>query len=71
MINSYFICINWNSLKDANDDVEGAINAGMSGILVRTGKYRSKIEDSMVKKPLLVANNFSDAVDYLISLSSN
>ena len=60
-----------NFFKDASDDVEGAISAGMNGILVRTGKYRSGIENSMIKKPLLVADNFANAVDYLISSFSN
>ena len=30
---------------DANDDVQGAMDAGMRAILVRTGKYRDGDED--------------------------
>ncbi|CAF0946296.1 unnamed protein product [Brachionus calyciflorus] len=54
---------------DVNDDVEGAQNAGMQGILVRTGKYREKLEESISKKPLFVADNFASAVNYLLSLN--
>ena len=33
--------------KDAIDDVQGAQNAGMNAILVRTGKYRQHDEEKI------------------------
>jgi len=50
---------------DAKDDVQGAMDAGMRAILVRTGKYRPGDENSFRTPPLGVVNNFSEAVDLL------
>jgi ribonucleotide monophosphatase NagD (HAD superfamily) len=58
------LIFNW--LKDAIDDVEGAQNCGMLGILVKTGKYRDGDEEKINKKPALVADNFSQAVDFIL-----
>lgn len=46
---------------DARDDVIGAINAGMKGILVQTGKYRDGDEQLLPPEATSV-KNFSDAV---------
>lgn len=54
------------SYKDVLDDVEGAMNAGMMGILVQTGKYRHLDENKLTNKPILVAENFSKAVDFIL-----
>ncbi|EGT47117.1 hypothetical protein CAEBREN_30791 [Caenorhabditis brenneri] len=47
---------------DVNDDVLGAIQAGMRGILVKTGKFRDG-DDLKVRN---VANSFVEAVDMII-----
>ena len=43
------------------------MQAGISGILVKTGKYRAGDETSIEPSPDFVADNFSQAVDYIIS----
>lgn len=50
---------------DARDDVVGAMNAGMKGILVKTGKYRTG-DESFLPDGGLVMNNFSEAVDSIL-----
>ena len=58
------------SLKDALDDVDGAQRAGMRGILVRTGKYRSGDESRLPESrppPLHVADTFAHAVNFILS----
>lgn len=55
--------------KDANDDIQGAYNAGFHGILVKTGKYRENSEKLLSREPLLLAENFAHAIDYLISIN--
>nr|XP_045626068.1 haloacid dehalogenase-like hydrolase domain-containing protein 2 [Procambarus clarkii] len=52
---------------DAQDDVCGAMNAGLLGILVKTGKYRPGDESTVDPKPSYIAENFAQAVDYIIS----
>ena len=54
-------------VKDSEDDIMGALNSGMNAILVKTGKYRSNDENKIEKKPLFVANDFSDAVEYILN----
>ena len=49
-------------LQDAKDDIEGAIKAGLKGILVQTGKYRTKDERHCIPKPTCVARSFAYAV---------
>merc|ERR1712039_215316 len=44
---------------DALDDVQGAMDAGMQAILVRTGKYRSGDEARCRTPPLAVVDNFA------------
>ncbi|XP_068218808.1 haloacid dehalogenase-like hydrolase domain-containing protein 2 [Palaemon carinicauda] len=51
---------------DARDDVQGAIRAGLQGILVKTGKYREGDESNIDLKPSYVAENFAEAVNYII-----
>lgn len=38
----------------------------MRGILVKTGKYRDGDEEKLNKKPVFVAKNFSQAVDFIL-----
>lgn len=51
---------------DAIDDVNGAMNVGMMGILVKTGKYRSGDENKPGTFPTAVCENFPSAVDYIL-----
>lgn len=51
---------------DVRDDIHGAMNAGLKGILVKTGKYRTGDESSIEPKPSFVADNFAHAVDYIM-----
>lgn len=51
---------------DAEADVGGAIAAGLRGVLVRTGKYRSGQEARLAKPPDLVAEDLATAVDWLL-----
>lgn len=44
---------------DVEADVGGALDAGLSGILVRTGKYRSGQELALARPPTLVADSLS------------
>lgn len=60
-----------NEKKDALDDIEGAQEAGMMGILVKTGKYRDNDEAKLKQKPVLVADNFAHAVDFILKSSSS
>lgn len=51
---------------DVKDDVAGAQNAGIQGILVRTGKYRDGDEDAITPAPTRVCESFVQAVDHII-----
>jgi HAD superfamily hydrolase (TIGR01458 family) len=51
---------------DVQDDVCGAIAAGLRGILVRTGKYRPTDEARLPKTGASVADNLSAAVDQIV-----
>lgn len=53
--------------KDINDDIFGAMNVGIKGILVKTGKYIENIETKYPNKPTKIAASFSDAVDWLLA----
>ncbi|RXG67223.1 cytochrome P450 2L1 [Armadillidium vulgare] len=55
---------------DAKDDVEGALKAGLSAILVKTGKYRPDDENTIEPKPTFVAENFSKAVEFILNHNS-
>lgn len=50
---------------DVEADVAGAIEAGLKGILVRTGKYRPGQEAHLQQPPTLVADNLKAAVELL------
>ncbi|XP_008324338.1 haloacid dehalogenase-like hydrolase domain-containing protein 2 [Cynoglossus semilaevis] len=51
---------------DARDDVGGAQDAGMLGILVRTGKYREGDENKLRPPPHLTCDSFPEAVDHIL-----
>ncbi len=51
---------------DAEADVEGAMAAGLGGVLVRTGKYRSGDEMRLKKPPTAMAKDLNEAVDLLL-----
>ncbi|XP_073199590.1 haloacid dehalogenase-like hydrolase domain-containing protein 2 isoform X1 [Lepidochelys kempii] len=51
---------------DCRDDVGGAQNAGMLGILVKTGKYRAADEDKINPAPYLTCESFPQAVDHIL-----
>lgn len=51
---------------DARDDVGGAQNAGMLGILVKTGKYRDGDESKFDPTPFRTESNFEAAVDFIL-----
>uniref|UniRef100_A0A8C2R9A6 Haloacid dehalogenase-like hydrolase domain-containing protein 2 n=1 Tax=Capra hircus TaxID=9925 RepID=A0A8C2R9A6_CAPHI len=51
---------------DCRDDVGGAQNAGMRGILVKTGKYRAADEDKINPAPYLTCESFPHAVDHIL-----
>ena len=53
-----------------DDDVQGALNAGMHGILVKTGKYRQN-DENKIDNPTYVAENFADAVDFIVQNFTN
>ncbi|CAE7356922.1 Hdhd2 [Symbiodinium natans] len=50
---------------DVIDDVQGAMNAGMKAILVKTGKYRTGDEFRCSTPPLAVVDSLADAVHFL------
>lgn len=52
---------------DVLGDVGGAQNAGIAGILVRTGKYRPDDETRYDIRPDHVADDFPGAVDWLLA----
>ncbi|XP_060092179.1 haloacid dehalogenase-like hydrolase domain-containing protein 2 [Heteronotia binoei] len=51
---------------DCRDDVGGAQNAGMLGILVKTGKYRQGDEGKVNPPPYLTCESFPQAVDHIL-----
>ncbi|XP_026886937.2 haloacid dehalogenase-like hydrolase domain-containing protein 2 [Electrophorus electricus] len=51
---------------DARDDVGGAQNTGMLGILVKTGKYRAGDEGKINPSPHLTCDSFPEAVNYIL-----
>ncbi|VDM63024.1 unnamed protein product [Angiostrongylus costaricensis] len=52
---------------DVIDDVMGAINSGMKGILVRTGKYRKGDEQQIPVERRNCVESFAEAVDLIES----
>ncbi|KAK3095016.1 hypothetical protein FSP39_009178 [Pinctada imbricata] len=53
---------------DVRDDIGGAQASGMMGILVQTGKYRPADEEKIDPRPFKVVSDFSQAVDFIISV---
>ncbi|KAM8949115.1 haloacid dehalogenase-like hydrolase domain-containing protein 2 isoform 1-T2 [Lycaon pictus] len=51
---------------DCRDDVGGAQNVGMLGILVKTGKYRAADEEKINPPPYLTCESFPHAVDHIL-----
>jgi len=51
---------------DVRDDVEGAMKAGMKGLLVKTGKYMDGDEGKIQPKPTHVSPSIVEAVDYIL-----
>ena len=51
---------------DAENDVGGGMAAGLTGILVRTGKYRPGDEATIDPQPDCVADDLAAAVDWLL-----
>ncbi|TWW66574.1 haloacid dehalogenase-like hydrolase domain-containing protein 2 isoform X2 [Takifugu flavidus] len=51
---------------DVRDDVGGAQDAGMLGILVRTGKYRKGDEAKIAPPPHLTCPSFPEAVEHIL-----
>ena len=43
-------------MKDINDDIFGAMDVGMKGILVKTGKYIENIETKYTNQPTHIAD---------------
>lgn len=53
---------------DLHDDIGGAQNAGIAGILVRTGKYRPEDESDRTVHPACVVDDFAAAVEVILGL---
>lgn len=53
-------------LKDVTDDINGAISAGLRGILVKTGKYRDGDEKKILSTSQSVVPSFVEAVDKIL-----
>jgi HAD superfamily hydrolase (TIGR01458 family) len=51
---------------DIESDVEGAMAAGLKGVLVRTGKYRAGDETRIATMPDHVANSLAEAVAWIV-----
>jgi HAD superfamily hydrolase (TIGR01458 family) len=51
---------------DAEFDVAAAIKAGLSGILVRTGKYQAGVERTVTPAPTAVVDDLAAAVDWIL-----
>ncbi|XP_017713309.1 PREDICTED: haloacid dehalogenase-like hydrolase domain-containing protein 2 isoform X2 [Rhinopithecus bieti] len=51
---------------DCRDDVGGAQDVGMLGILVKTGKYRASDEEKINPPPYLTCESFPHAVDHIL-----
>jgi len=52
---------------DVLNDIHGAQEVGMKGLLVRTGKYRAGDETSITPPPFAVCDDFAEAVDLIIN----
>ncbi len=52
---------------DVDADVNGAIDAGLMGILVQTGKYRQEDDSRLTQKDTPVVKDFSVAVEWIVN----
>ena len=52
---------------DAIADVEGAMRAGLQGILVKTGKYKAGDENKIRLSGALLMEDICEVVDRLLS----
>lgn len=52
---------------DVENDVAGAMAVGLSGILVRTGKYEPGDESQIEPPPSAVADSLSEAVEWILA----
>jgi HAD superfamily hydrolase (TIGR01458 family) len=52
---------------DIYGDIEGAINAGLQGCLVKTGKYQPG-DETKISLPHLTADSIVEAIDYALSV---
>lgn len=52
---------------DVENDVAGAMTVGLTGILVRTGKYAPGAESHIAPPPSAVADDLAAAVEWLLS----
>lgn len=55
---------------DVDSDVAGAMQAGLMGCLVKTGKYREGDENRICPPPTHVANNFVSATEWILQHST-
>ena len=55
---------------DVYSDVEGAMDAGLQGCLVKTGKYQQGDESRIKRKPDYLASDISDAINWAIAQHS-
>ena len=51
---------------DIRDDIGGALKAGLSAILVRTGKYKTGDEGKIEAQPTFIASNIVEAIEYIL-----
>lgn len=51
---------------DALADVDGALAAGINGILVKTGKYQAGDEARITRPGAEVADDVNEAIDYIL-----
>lgn len=63
----YFLNYHVFLFKDVNDDVAGAMKVGIQGVLVKTGKFLPAALASIDPPPTAVVENFSEAVDWILS----
>ncbi|XP_078051032.1 haloacid dehalogenase-like hydrolase domain-containing protein 2 isoform X2 [Augochlora pura] len=51
---------------DVKDDIVGAQNIGIRGLLVQTGKYRKGDENTIIPPPIKICSSFVEAVSYIL-----
>ena len=57
-------------MQDVRDDIGGAQEVGINGILVQTGKYKEGDEDLITPHPKLVAKSLVEAVEFIIQTNN-